>query len=85
MGGYAALRFSKSLRLNQVLLVSPQASLHLPEEDRDPEAAGFDPVAGDLPAHARPDLKGVVAYDPTHPLDRLHAEAIQPLPPATRP
>ena len=85
MGGYAALRFSKALRLNQVLLVSPQVSLDLPEEDRYPEASGFDPVAGDLAAHARPDLKGVVAYDPTHRLDRLHANRIMALLPGIQP
>lgn len=85
MGGYAALRFSKALRLNQVLIVSPQVSLHLPGEDRYPEAAGFDPVAGDLATHARPALKGVVAYDPTHPLDRLHADRIIALLPGLKP
>ncbi|MFM7442487.1 MAG: alpha/beta hydrolase, partial [Tabrizicola sp.] len=85
MGGYAALRFSKSLRLNQVLLVSPQVSLLLPGEDRYPEAAGFDPVAGDLSTRARPDLKGVVAYDPTHRLDSLHAGRIMALLPGIQP
>jgi hypothetical protein len=85
MGGYAALRFSKALRLNQALLVSPQVSLLLPEEDRYPEAADFDPDAGDLAAHGRPDLKGVVAYDPTHPLDRLHADRIKALLPGIQP
>lgn len=85
MGAYAALRFSKSLRLNQVLLVSPQVSLALPEEDRYPEAASFNAVAGDLATHARPDLKGVVAYDPTHRLDRLHAERIMALLPGINP
>lgn len=85
MGGYGALRFSRALRLNQVLLVSPQVSLLLPEEDRYPEAAGFDPQAGDLATHARPDLKGVVAFDPTHALDRLHAERITALLPGIRP
>jgi hypothetical protein len=85
MGGYAAMRFAKSLRLNQVLLVSPQFSLHLPEEDRYPEAAGFDPVAGELATHARPDVKGVVAYDPTHRLDRLHADRIMTLLPGIQP
>jgi hypothetical protein len=79
MGGYAALRFSRSLRLNQVLVVSPQVSLLLPEEDRYPEADGFDLQAGDLATHARRDLKGVVAFDPTHPLDRLHADRITAL------
>ncbi|WP_137110316.1 alpha/beta hydrolase [Rhodobacter sp. SY28-1] len=85
MGGYAALRFSKSLRLNQVLIVSPQVSLHLPGEDRYPQAARFDPVAGDLSAHARPDLTGVMAFDPTHRLDRLHAERIMALLPGIQP
>lgn len=79
MGGYGALRFSKALRLNQVLLVSPQVSLTIPEEDRYPEAAGFDPVAGDLATHARKDLTGVVAFDPFYRLDALHARHIMAL------
>lgn len=85
MGGYAALRYSRVLRLNQVLVVSPQVSLRLPEEDRYAEAAGFDPLAGDLATHARPDLKGVVAFDPTHRLDRIHARQIAALFPAILP
>ncbi len=85
MGGYAALRYSRALRLNQVLLVSPQVSLLVPDEDRYPEAAGFDPVAGDLATHARTDLKGVVAFDPTHGLDRLHACRIMALLPGIQP
>ncbi len=84
MGAYAALRFSRALRLNQVLLVSPQVSLCLPEEDRYPEAAAFDPVAGDLATHARGDLKGVVAFDPSHRLDSLHARKIMGLLPGVQ-
>jgi hypothetical protein len=42
-------------------------------------------VAGDLGIHARPDLKGVVAYDPTHRLDRLHADRIIALLPGVQP
>ncbi|MES2815724.1 MAG: alpha/beta hydrolase [Pseudomonadota bacterium] len=79
MGAYAALRFSRVLRLNQALLVSPQVSPLLPEEDRYPEAASFDAVAGDLATHARPDLRGVVAFDPSHRLDALHARKIMML------
>ena len=79
MGGYAALRFSMALRLNQVLLVSPQISLLLPGEDRYPEAASFDPAAGDLRTQARRDLSGTVAFDPFHRLDALHARQIQAL------
>ncbi len=85
MGAYAALCFSKALRLNQALLVAPQISLHLPGEDRYPEAASFDPRAGDLATRARLDLKGVVAFDPFHPLDRQHARAITTLLPGIRP
>ena len=85
MGGYGALRYSRALRLNQVLLVSPQVSLLLPGEDRYPEAEGFDPVAGDLASFGRPDVKGVVAFDPTHPLDRLHAGRITELFPGIHP
>lgn len=85
MGGYAALRFSRALRLNQVLVVSPQVSLLFPGEDRYPEAAGFDPVAGDLSRHARPDLAGVVAFDPFQRLDAAHARRAMQMLPGLRP
>ena len=85
MGGYGALRLSRALRLNQVLLVSPQVSLQLPGEDRYPEAADFDPVAGDLATHARPDLTGVVAFDPFHRLDACHARQVMQILPGIQP
>lgn len=85
MGGYGALRLSRVLRLNQVLLVSPQVSLLLPEEDRYPEAARFDAAAGSLATHARRDLTGVVAFDPFHRLDHLHACHISALLPGVTP
>jgi hypothetical protein len=79
MGGYAALRFSAVLRLNQALVISPQVSLdphRVPREDRYPEARTFDPIAGELRTHARPDLNGVVVFDPFYRLDHLHARLI---------
>ncbi|KAF0112961.1 MAG: hypothetical protein FD150_2192 [Rhodobacteraceae bacterium] len=82
MGGYATLRFSRALRLNQALVVSPQVSLDpavVPEEDRYPEATTFDPIAGDLATHARKDLSGVVVFDPFYRLDHLHAGHIAAL------
>jgi hypothetical protein len=82
MGGYASLRFSRALRLNQALVVSPQVSLDpalVPDEDRYPEASGFDPVAGNLATHARKDLTGVVVFDPFYRLDHLHARQITAL------
>jgi hypothetical protein len=66
-------------------MVSPQVSLLLPEEDRYPEAAAFDPVAGDLAIHARKDLTGVVAFDPFYRLDHLHARQIMALLPGVAP
>jgi len=85
MGGYGALRLSRALRLNQVLLVSPQVSLFLPGEDRYSEAVAFDPVAGDLSTHARRDLTGVVAFDPFHRLDARHAREVMRLLPGIQP
>lgn len=88
MGGYGALRFSRALRLNQALLISPQVSLDpkvAPWEDRYPEAQGFDPALGDLATHARKDLNGVIVFDPFHRLDRLHARAIMALLPGIVP
>lgn len=82
MGGYGALRFSRALRLNQVLLISPQVSLDpgiAPWEDRYPKVQGFDPALGDLATHARKDLTGTIVFDPFHRLDRLHARAITAL------
>lgn len=84
MGGYAALRFSSTLRLNQVLLVSPQVSLDpavVPTEDRYPEAVGYDPVLGDLTRHCRRDLVGVIVLDPFYALDLTHARLIASLAP----
>ena len=85
MGGYGALRLSRALRLNQVLVVSPQASLLLPGEDRYPEAAQFDPVAGELATHARRDLTGVVVFDPFHRLDACHARLVLQVLPGLQP
>jgi hypothetical protein len=82
MGGYAALRFSADLRLNHALIVSPQVSLSpdvMPEEDRYPEAKGFDAALGDLARYSRPGLAGVIALDPFHRLDLIHARRIQTL------
>lgn len=79
MGGYAALRFSAALALDQALVISPQFTLDsriIPEERRYPEARRFDAVLGDLATFAKPDLNGVVLFDPSRRLDRLNAERI---------
>lgn len=80
MGGYAALRLSGALRLDQVVVISPQFTLDaaiVPQDRRYPERKGFDPVLGDLARHARPALSGAVVFDPFRPLDRLHAALIR--------
>ena len=79
MGGYAALRFSAALDLTQALVISPQFTLDrgvIPQERRYREAGGFDPALGDLARNGKPDLAGAVVYDPSHPLDPVHARHI---------
>lgn len=83
MGGYAALRFARALRLDRVVLVSPQVSIHpeaVPWDRRFRRFAGeFDSVAGDLGRVAAPDLDGLVLADPFRPEDMWNAGAIRTL------
>jgi pimeloyl-ACP methyl ester carboxylesterase len=79
MGGYGALRLARALDLTQAIVVSPQFTLNraiLPGEKRYPEGKDFDPDLGDLTAHGKPDLAGIVLFDPFRRLDRLHANLI---------
>lgn len=79
MGGYAALRLAAALDLTQALVISPQFTLDrrvIPEERRYREAADYDIVLGDLARHGKPDLQGAIVFDPSHPLDRIHAGLI---------
>ncbi len=79
MGGYAALRFAAALDLTQALVISPQFTLDrqiIPQENRYREAARYDRALGDLSRHGKPDLAGAVVFDPSHPLDPLHARLI---------
>ena len=81
MGGYAALRFSAALRLEQLIAVSPQFSLSprvLPQDTRYRDcAAGYDDALGDLAAHGRADLAGALLFDPFKRMDLLNARRIQ--------
>jgi pimeloyl-ACP methyl ester carboxylesterase len=79
MGGYAALRLAAALDLTQALVISPQFTLDrhvIPEERRYREAADYDSALGDLTRHGKPDLQGVTVFDPSHPLDPIHARLI---------
>lgn len=79
MGGYGALRLARALDLDQVILVSPQFTLDraiLPAEKRYPEGTDFDAAQGNLAVHGKPDLAGIVIFDPFRPLDRMHAALI---------
>jgi pimeloyl-ACP methyl ester carboxylesterase len=79
MGGYAALRLAAALNLTQALVISPQFTLDrrmIPEERRYREAADYDAALGDLARHGKPDLRGVTVFDPSHPLDPIHARLI---------
>lgn len=76
MGGYGALRFAEALRLEHVLLMSPQATVR-PERDRRwwGHWGGLDPA---LEQFARQEsLSGAVLFDPLgQPEDRDHARQI---------
>jgi hypothetical protein len=80
MGGYGALRFARDLRLDQVVLVSPQVSIHpvvVPWDTRFRAcSAEFDRDVGDLSQRAVPGLTGILAYDPFRAADRRNARAI---------
>lgn len=81
MGGYAALRFSRPLRLRQLIAVSPQFTISprvLPGDARYRDCAGgFDDALGSLGATARRSLEGVILCDPFKRLDLVNAEMIQ--------
>jgi hypothetical protein len=73
------MRLARALKLDQVILVSPQFTLDraiLPAEKRYPEGKDFDVRAGNLAIHSKPDLAGIVIFDPFRPLDRMHAALI---------
>ncbi|MEO8245015.1 MAG: alpha/beta hydrolase [bacterium] len=81
MGGFAALLFSRPLRLRNAVLVSPQWSPF-------PKAAPFDTryraetrdlqaEHGDLARHVSTRLRGVVLYDPQVVVDKWHARLIE--------
>lgn len=79
MGGYATLRLAGALDLTQALVISPQLTLDrtlIPKERRYAEAANYDAVLGDLARHGKPGLEGAIVFDPSHPLDPLHARHI---------
>lgn len=79
MGGYAALRYASALDLTQALVISPQFTLDralIPEERRYREAGQYDASLGDLSRYGKPDLQGAVVFDPSHPLDRIHARLV---------
>ncbi len=88
MGGYAALRLAVALDLTQALVISPQFTLDrrvIPEERRYREASDYDSALGELTRHGKPDLQGVTVFDPSHPLDPIHARLIARAMPGMKP
>ena len=88
MGGYGAFRFAAALRATSIVAVSPQVSIHprtVPFDRRyRVEAAGFDPVLGDLALRPWPTLQGLMVIDPFIAPDRRHAMMLQALYPGVR-
>jgi hypothetical protein len=81
MGGYGCLRFSAALGMAEAVVVSPQVSIHrdvVPFDTRyRASAVEFDYDLGSLARHARPDLRGVLLFDPFRSLDRRNVELIR--------
>jgi pimeloyl-ACP methyl ester carboxylesterase len=89
MGGYAALRFARVLGLSNVVLVSPQVSIHpkvVPWDRRYRDCAGgFDRTLGDLAIHGAVGLRGLMLFDPFRPKDWRNSDAISDLFPGIQP
>ncbi len=86
MGGYGALLFSRDLGLDHVTLYAPQVAIRqdvAPFELRwRKEAALIDAAEDRLVDQIKPDLRGVILFDPCYtPAERRHARAIQALAP----
>lgn len=89
MGAYGALLLSKALRLQKLVLVSPQYSIFPGRVPFDPryhaEAAELAPDMDDLARDVQPGLRGVILYDPSARYrDRAHALAIEAVSPGLR-
>lgn len=89
MGAYGALLLSKALRLQRLVLVSPQYSIfpgRAPFDPRyHPEAAELAPDMDDLARDVQPGLRGVILYDPSKRYkDRAHAIEIEAISPGLR-
>lgn len=80
MGGFGVLRFAAALGVQRAAVISAQVSIDpglVPWDRRyRADAAGFDPMAGDLARYPAPGLAGVILVDPTRPLDLRHARMI---------
>lgn len=81
MGGYGALLLSKALRLERVVLVSPQVSIFPERYPHDrryaAEAAGLDPAQDLRGEDIVAGLRGVILFDPLmQRRDAAHARAI---------
>lgn len=89
MGGFAALKLSRVIGLNRVLLVSAQVTPFADRPPYDPRyrrhAAGLDAALDLDPADIAPGLSGLALFDPLNRTrDRDHARAIAALAPGVR-
>ena len=88
MGGYGAFRFARSLRLQSVMAVSPQFSIHPQEVPFDSryraDAGGFDLGVGSLKQRGTDAVGGFICVDPFRRYDLRHARVLQRLFPNVR-
>lgn len=81
MGGFGAVLLSKALHLNKALLISPQYSIFRTrapwDRRRNKLSAKFQEAWDDLDQAAKPDLTGLLIYDPRRRPDVYHAHALE--------
>lgn len=81
MGGFGTLLFARTLKLRQVLLVSPQISVLpdvVPWDSRYQDyAKSLDPRLDDVMTNPYTDMSGVVLFDSLQPNDWRHARLIE--------
>lgn len=80
MGGFGAVLLSKALHLRKALLISPQYSIfpsRAPwDRRRNKLSKDFQPAWDDLDQGLKPDLTGLLIYDPRRRPDVYHAHAL---------
>ena len=80
MGGFGCALLSQALNMRRAIMFSPQYSIFPAkapwDKRRNRISKSFDPTLDDLDETIKPDLEGVILFDPRIRMDVLHARAL---------